>query len=231
MCDPLSAIALAGSAVSAGVNYMGQQETVSAQNQANEDWEATQRAAAAKAAAADEVQRQKATASLNTAENALSPQNQTQVQQNAATDLNSQMLAGSPAASDSNISCLAASRPTHRSAQDMASRVTNAAREAQGRIAALAGITSYGGGYQGMGSSACSALANSAEGINLANDLRGGTTKTLGVTQQIEPVQIRARFEHRRHDRQRVGQHRRQRFFEERRRPEFEERIWRLRGG
>jgi hypothetical protein len=39
-----------------------------------------------------------------------------------------------------------------------------------------------------MGSSAASSLADSAEGINLANDLRGGTTKTLGVTQAIQPV-------------------------------------------
>ena len=102
-CDlrsSLSAIALAGSAVAAGVNYEGQQATVSAQNQANQDWEATQRAAAQKAAAADEVQRQKATAALGTAETALGPANQTQVQQNAATSLNSQMLASSPAAGD-----------------------------------------------------------------------------------------------------------------------------------
>lgn len=185
MCDPLSAIALAGSAVAAGVNYMGQQQTVAAQNQSNQDWEATQRAAAAKAAAADEVQRQKATASLNTAETALSPQNQTAVQQGAATDLNNQMLAGSPAASDSNITLLGGMPADTSVSSDMASRVTNAAREAQGRIAALAGITSYGGGYEGMGSSASSALANSAEGINLASDLRAGDTKTLGITQQI----------------------------------------------
>ena len=189
ICDPLSAIALAGSAVAAGVNYMGQQQTVSAQNQANQDWAATQRAAAAKAAAADEVQRQKATASLNTAETALSPQNQTAVQQGAATDLNSQMLAGSPAADNSNISLLGGQPADTSVSADMASRVTNAAREAQGRIKALAGITSYGGGYEGMGSAASSALADSAEGINLANDLRSGTTKTLGVTQAIQPVQ------------------------------------------
>jgi hypothetical protein len=188
MCEPLSALALAGSAVAAGVNYEGQQETVNAQNQANQDWEATQRAAAAKAAAADEEQRQKATASLSTAETALSPQNQTQVQQNAATDLNSQMLAGSPAASDSNIQLLGGTPANTSVSSDMASRVTNATREAQGRIAALAGMTSYGGGYQGMGSAASSALADSAEGINLANDLRKGDTATLGITQQIEPL-------------------------------------------
>jgi hypothetical protein len=188
MCDPLSAIALAGSAVAAGVNYMGQQEVVKATNQSNEDWAATQRAAAAKAAAADEVQRQKATASLNTAETALSPQNQTAVQQGAQTDLTNQMLAGSPANANSNITLLGGEPADTSVSTDMASRVTNAAREAQGRIKALAGITSYGGGYEGMGSAASSALADSAEGINLANDLRGGTTKTLGITQQIEPI-------------------------------------------
>jgi hypothetical protein len=40
-----------------------------------------------------------------------------------------------------------------------------------------------------MGSAASSALADSAEGINLANDLRTGDTKTLGITQNIQPVQ------------------------------------------
>jgi hypothetical protein len=189
MCEPLSALALVGSAAAAGVNYMGQQETMAATQKANDDWVATQRAAAAKAAAADEVQRQKATASLNTAETALSPQNQTQAQQGAATDLNSQMLAGSPAADNSNISLLGGQPADTSVSSDMASRVTNAAREAQGRIKALAGITSYGGGYEGMGSSAASSLADSEEGIKLANDLRSGTTKTLGVTQAIQPVQ------------------------------------------
>jgi hypothetical protein len=188
MCDPLSAIALAGSAVAAGVNYMGQQDTLAAQQQANDEWAATQRAAAAKAAAADEANRQKATASLNTAKTALSAENQTAVQQGAATDLTSQMLAGSPAASDSNITLLGNTPADTSVSSDMASRVTNAAREAQGRIKALAGITSYGGGYQGMGSSASQALADSAEGINLANDFRKGDTQTLGITQAIQPV-------------------------------------------
>ena len=31
-------------------------------------------------------------------------------------------------------------------------------------------------------------LSDPAEGINLANDLRKGTTQTLGVTQAIQPV-------------------------------------------
>jgi hypothetical protein len=188
ICDPLSAIALAGSAIATGVSYEGQQATNAANQQANDDWLATQRAAAAKATAADEANRQKATASLNTAETTLGPENQTAVQQGAATDLNSQMLAGSPAAGDSNIKLLGGEPADTSVSSDMASRVTDAAREAQGRIKALAGVTSYGGGYQGMGSTATQALADSAEGINLASDFRKGDTSTLAITQAIQPV-------------------------------------------
>ena len=170
---------------------MGQQETVKAQNQANQDWEATQEAAAQAAAQNDAVNQQKAQAALNVAQGKLSPADQTQTQQTAATGLNTQMLAGSPAAPDSNIKILGqpqAGADTSVSS-DMATRVTNAAREAQGRIAALAGLTSYGGGYGDMGSAATTALANSAEGINLASDFRKGDTATLGITQQIQPIQ------------------------------------------
>ena len=189
MCDPLSAIALAGSAVAAGVSYEGQQQTMAAQQQANDSWLATQRAAAAKAAAADDANRQKATASLNVAEQKLSPANQEATQQTAATGLNTQMLAGSPAADNSNVQLLGGTPADTSVSSDMASRVTNAARAAQDRIKALAGITSYGGGYNDMGAASTQALSDSAEGINLASDFRKGDTATLGITQQIQPVQ------------------------------------------
>lgn len=189
MCDPLSAIALAGSAVAAGVNYMGQQDTLSAENAANQDWLATQKAAAAKAAAADDANRQKAQAALTDAEGKLSPANQQANQQNAATSLNTQMLAGSPAAPDSNITLLGGEPADTSVSSDMASRVTNAAREAQGRIKALAGLTSYGGGYGDMGAMSGQALADSGEAINMYSDFRKGDTATLGVTQAIQPVQ------------------------------------------
>jgi hypothetical protein len=173
------------------VSYEGQQQTVAAQNQSNQDWEAQQTAAAAAAAAKDAVNQQKAQASLNVAQDKLSPANQTATQQTAATSLNAQMLAGSPAAPNSNITLLGGTPADTSISSDMASRVTSAAREAQGRIAALAGMTSYGGGYGDMGSAASTALANSAEGINLASDFRKGDTATLGITQNIQPVQYK----------------------------------------
>jgi hypothetical protein len=73
--------------------------------------------------------------------------------------------------------------------QDMATRVTNAAREAQGRIAALAGLTSYGSGQGDMGQVASNAITQGNQDIALQSDIRGGIAKTLGVTQQIQPVQ------------------------------------------
>jgi hypothetical protein len=167
---------------------MGQQETVNAQKQANDDWVAYQRTAANKAAAADEANRQKATAALTTAEQKLSPASQEAAQQTAATDLNTQMLAGSPAAPDSNITLLGGEPADTNVSTDMAQRVTSAAREAQGRIKALAGITSYGGGYNDMGAAANQALSTSNENINLASDFRKGDTQTLGVAQQVEPL-------------------------------------------
>ena len=170
---------------------MGQQQAVQAQNQSNQDWEATQRAAAAKANAADEVARQKSQAALNTSQDALSQQSQTANQQAAQTSLTNQMLTGTPAASDSNVQVLGQPQGGSDTSvtSDMASRVTDAARQAQGRIKALAGLTSYGGGYGDMGAAANSSLADSAEQIKLQGDIRNGITQTLGVTQQIQPIQ------------------------------------------
>lgn len=170
---------------------MGQQQAVQAQNQSNQDWEATQRAAAAKANAADEAARQKSQAALNTSQDALSQQSQQAVQQTAQNNLTNQMLAGTPAAGDANVQVLGQPQGGSDTAvtSDMASRVTAAARQAQGRIKALAGLTSYGGGYGDMGAAANSSLADSAEQIKLQGDIRDGITKTLGVTQQIQPLQ------------------------------------------
>jgi hypothetical protein len=190
MCDPISAIALAGSAISAGVSYMGQQETLSAQQQANDEWVAGQRQAAQEAAAKDEANRQKASAAEQATLAKVSPEAQQATQQKAQTDLNTQMLQGSPAAQDSNIALLGGDAGADAGVQqDMAQRVTAAARAAQGRIAALAGISSYGGGYGDMGSIANQNIATGNEAIKLASDMRQGDTSTLAVSQRIQPVQ------------------------------------------
>ena len=187
----MSAIALAGSAISAGIGYEGQQEAVNAQNQSNADWVATQRAAAAKAAAADAANEQKQQAALQSTEGQLTQAAQQTAQASAQTALTNQMLSPlNPASDNSNVQLLG--QPTGSAdtsvTSDMASRVTDAAREAQGRIKALAGLDAYGSGYLGAQSDANQALANSAEAINMYGDYRKGDTATLGVTQAIQPV-------------------------------------------
>jgi hypothetical protein len=191
LCDPISAIALAGSAVAAGVNYAGQQATVEAQQNANDQWVQYQRTAAAAAAAKDEANRQKASAAEQQTLQQLSPQSQEATQQAAQANLNTQMLAGSPAAPDSNVAVLGGGDPANTAVTtDMAQRVTQAARAAQGRIAALAGLTSYGGGYGDMGQVAQSNISTGNEAIKLASDMRSGDTQTLGIAQQVQPVQF-----------------------------------------
>jgi hypothetical protein len=191
MCDPISAIALAGSAVAAGVSYAGQQATVQAQQNANDQWVAYQKSAAAAAAAKDAANRQKATAAEQATLQQVSPQNQQQTQQTAQADLTNQMMAGNPAAPGANVKVLGGGDPADTAVtNDMAQRITNAARAASGRIAALAGITSYGGGYGDMGQVAQQNIAQGNEAIKLASDMRQGDTATLGVAQQVQPVQF-----------------------------------------
>jgi hypothetical protein len=170
---------------------MGQQETMQAQQNANDQWVATQRAAAARAAAKDEANRKMASAAEQETLKKVSPESQQANQQKAEADLNAQMLQGSPAAPDSNIALLGGGEAGADAGvqQDMAARVTAAARAAQGRIAALAGMTSYGGGYNDMGSIANQNIATGNEAIKLASDMRQGDTQTLGVYQAIQPVQ------------------------------------------
>jgi hypothetical protein len=213
MCDPISAAALAGSVAAAGggvasaaasalpllslvgsvgaagLNYMGQQQTQEAEQNANDQWVAYQKQAAATAQAKDAANRAKATAAEQTTLNAVSPQSQEANQQAAAGNLNTAMLAGGPAAPDANVAVLGGGDPSNTAVtNDMAQRITGAARAAQGRIAALAGMTSYGGGYGDMGQLASSAISTGNEGISLASDFRKGDTATLGVAQQVQPL-------------------------------------------
>ena len=206
MCEPISmstlvaaGISAAGSAAAAGLSYMGEQSANAAQQKANDDWVAFQRNAANQAAQKDAANRQKAQADLATSEQKLAPQQQQANQEQAQGSLTDQMLQNSPAAPDSNIALLGGQPADTSVSTDMASRVTNAAREAQGRIKALAGLTSYGSGYGDMGAAANTALANSQEGINLASDFRKGDTATLAAAQAV-PVQ--AGVQHRRQPRQ-----------------------------
>jgi hypothetical protein len=194
MCDPISLLAVAGSAVAAGVNYAGQQATVKAQQQANDDWVAYQRDKARKADVADEAMRQKSDQARQETLNQLTPDQQKATQQQAADTLNTQMLGADNPAGDQNREALAgmvtpgADAQTQGVEADMASRVTEAARAARGRIKALANLTATGGGYGGMLDTAGRAITAGNQGIELQGNMRKGNTATLGVAQAV-PVE------------------------------------------
>jgi hypothetical protein len=190
MCEPLSLAAAAGSIAAAGINYMGQQDTMAAQQQANDDWVAYQRAQAAKAAAADEANRKKATAAEQTTLQNVSPANQEANQQKSQADLTNQMLVNNPAG-DQNVKLLSGEAENSNTdvSSELSARVTNAAREARSRIAALAGLSSYGTGYGGMTQQANTDITSGNQDIALTSDLRKGDTATLGVAQQVPVLQ------------------------------------------
>ena len=134
-------------------------------------------------------------------------------QQTAQNTLNTNMLASSPAAPNSNVQMLSGQTGAGADTaitSDMAGRVTDAAKGgAQGRIAALAGINSYGSGYQGAQGRARRALNTSGEAINMYGDMRKGDVDAR--RHPADPADpVRARREHRRECGGHAGQLRRQ---------------------
>jgi hypothetical protein len=197
MCDPLSiaAVSAAGSLVAGGIDYMGQQATVDAQNKANQDWVNYQRAQSQKAAAEDEALRQKAAAAAAQTQAAVNPQTQEAEQQVQEGKLTGDYMSGTLAApgADPNTALLAGqggsgSGVSSDITSDIASRVTAAAREAQGRIKALAGLASYGSGYGDVGNLVNTSITTGNQNIALTGDERSGVAKTLGVAQTV-PVE------------------------------------------
>jgi hypothetical protein len=196
MCDPISLIAAAGSVVSAGIGYMGEQSTMDAQQKANDDWVASQQQQAAQARAADEAARQKAEAARQQTLSQVTPQAQTQTQQQASQTLVNQMGAyGTGPASDPNTAVLGANvgdqgSPANPAITDqMARTITQATRDAQGRIQALANLQGYGGAFGSAAANVNTALAQGNQAIGLQSDIRQGIARTLGIAQQVPPVQ------------------------------------------
>jgi hypothetical protein len=188
MCDALTVAIISGvsALASAGVSYAGEQSTMNAQNKANDDWVAYQQNAARTAAATDDKLRQQADAARQGTLQQLTPQAQ---QQTAATDtsnLTSQMLAGNPAG-DQNVQLLSGQDKNTDPGvtADIAGQVTTAARQARGRIAAMAGLSGYGTGYGGMQDTANRAIMQGNQAIALPSDERAGNTATLGIAQNV----------------------------------------------
>jgi hypothetical protein len=194
MCDPISLIAAAGSVISAGVGYMGEQATVNAQQKANDDWVAYQQQQSRMAQQQDEAARQKADAARQATLAQVTPEAQTATQQTASQNLLNQMGTYGVGTNDPNVQMLSGETEgqggaTPQVSKDMAATVTQATRDAQGRIAALANLQGYGGAFGSAASTVGTALQTGNEQIGLQSDIRQGIARTLGVAQQVPPVQ------------------------------------------
>lgn len=190
MCEPVTAtlIGLAGSAAAAGLNYAGQEAQVSAQNKANQDWVNYQTAAAQRNTQADQASQQRAEAARQNTLNQLTPQAATDAQTGTATRLQGEMAVNNPAyATDPNTQLLSgqAQNPDTSVTTDIAQRITNASRAAQGRIAALANLQGYTGGYGSATDTAQRALMQGGQAIGLQGDIQRGNNAVLGIAQNV----------------------------------------------
>lgn len=193
MCDPISLLAAAGSVAAAGMNYASQQSTMKAQQQANDDWVSYQRQKARTADANDESMRQKSDAARNETLEKLTPEQQAAQQAETEGKLNSDMIAAG--GGDQNIALLGAGAnnedPNSQNSQvtsALTDRVTSAAREARGRIKALASLTATTGGYNSLTDTANRGIVEGNQNIELQANKRKGNTAVLGTAQAV-PVE------------------------------------------
>jgi hypothetical protein len=200
MCDPLTAVALVGSAVSAGAGlYESQQQEAgladvqNKQNQANAQWVAYQTQIHQQQVQAEDEARQKATsvqqATLQKVSPAAQEASQTTEQQRLNTLYNKPAGTATDASNPSNLLLSGENSGNQTFMDSLTSQVNQATAQARSRIAALATANSYGGSFGGLGTTVPITFAQGGNDINLQNAIRQGNLKTYGVQQQVQPLQ------------------------------------------
>jgi hypothetical protein len=76
---------------------------------------------------------------------------------------------------------------------DLARRLNNAAQDSRQRIQALAGMSSYGDSFGGLGTMIPMEFGQSASDINMANNFRKGSMAAYDVAKQVAPQQVNYR--------------------------------------
>jgi hypothetical protein len=199
LCDPLAAIAAAGSLASAGGSlYEGiqaqkqLQATQDAQTAANNNWVAYQTRIHQQQVEAENAARQAATGAQQATLQKVSPEVQAAQQGTEQQRLNALYTKPSGTATDlSNPQSILLSGEQGGNQQSMDSitqQVNQATAQARSRIAALATANSYGGSFGGLGTTTPITFAQGGNDINLANSIRQGNLKTYGVEQQVQPI-------------------------------------------
>ena len=201
MCDPVSMVTLAASAISAGAGiYEGQQAqagisaTQKAQEDANSQWVAYQNKIHDEQAAAEDAARSKATHAQQDTLNKVSPDAMAATQNTEQDRLNSLYnkpgAGGAAGGGGAPGNLLSGEQSGNQSFMDsLTSQVNQATAAARKRIGALATASSYGGSFGGLGTTVPIAFQQGGNDINLQNAMRQGDLKTYGVEQQVQPVQ------------------------------------------
>ena len=197
MCDPIVGTVIAGvSALASGAEAINQSSQIAAvqdkQNAANAEWVAYQTKARNDAQAAEEADRQKASAAQQDTLAKVTPQAQEAAQGTEQARLNTLYTQGADPNATANPASLALSGEKTGDSTFMGgltSAINNATSQARKRIAALATANSYGGSFGGLGTTVPEAFTHGGEDINLQNNMRQGNLKVFGVQQAVQPLQ------------------------------------------
>jgi hypothetical protein len=200
MCDP-TVIAI-GSTV-AGIagqaaNMMGQSAAQNKQKQAYDEWAANQQKIRQEQQVQQEQERQKADAARVQGLDAVSADAQKQNQASEQARLTSYLQGQTQQATPQPSSATSVADKTLLSGQqsgdatfkaDLAGKINQASADAKQRIAALAGVSSYGGSSGGLDITNKLAFQNAGMGIDEANDFRKGDLATYNIQRAVDPVQ------------------------------------------
>jgi hypothetical protein len=195
MCDPMSIIGIGLSIGMAAMQAQAQQQMYNDQQAANNAWLAYQRRKSEEENRRQEELRRNAEAAREGSLEELKPEKQIEAQQNEQARLTreltpdeiSQMAAGNQQTLNDRL--LSGQQGGSIQVQrNITGQLANAAREARGRIAALAAIQSYGGSQFGLTNRANAIFNASGQHIRLAGDERAGSLSAYGVERAVEPL-------------------------------------------
>jgi hypothetical protein len=201
MCDPtvLAVGSLVAGVAGTAADYVGQMGAQKDQEQAYNDWAATQRQNRAAASAKDEADRRMADAARVQGLQDVSADSQKATQANEQARLTSylqgqqdqpadQATGATPVSvADTRLSGQQSGDATFQS--DLAGKLSKASNEAKQRIAALATVGSYGGSSGGLDVSNALAFSKAGRGIDLGNEFRRGDLGVYGTQQAVNPLQ------------------------------------------
>jgi hypothetical protein len=192
MCTAMAVIGLVGSLASTAANYAAQSSLQKRQESENQRWAQQQTQKRQAEAARQEEQRKQAEVSRLGAVEDMAPEEQKEAQSAEAARLNTEMQSPESLTTSGDQLLSGETSVGKEVAQDIGARVTAATQQARKRIAALAQVQSYGNSFGGLANRNQEILGQSAQGIDMANNLRKGSLGAFGVENQVSPVRYEA---------------------------------------